>query len=48
MKGEVEEGGAETSRGEAVDLSRLGRMVWLRRRWIVFPTLPAPRRRSSR
>ena len=39
MKGEVEEGGAETSRGEAIDLSRLGRMVWLRRRWIVFPTL---------
>ena len=39
MKGEVEEGGAETSSGEAVDLSRLGRMVWLRRRWIVFPTL---------
>ena len=39
MKGGVDEGGAETSRGEAVDLSRLGRLLWRRRRWIVFPTL---------
>ena len=33
------EGGAETSRGEAIDLSRLGRLLWRRRRWIVIPTL---------
>ena len=39
MNGGVDEGGAETSRGEAVDLSRLGRLLWRRRRWIVFPTL---------
>ena len=39
MKGGVDEGGAETSRGEAIDLSRLGRLLWRRRRWIVVPTL---------
>ena len=39
MNGGVEEDGAETSRGEAIDLSRLGRLVWRRRRWIVIPTL---------
>ncbi len=39
MNGGVDEAGAETSRGEAVDLSRLGRLLWLRRRWIVIPTL---------
>ena len=39
MNGGVDEGGAETSRGEAVDLSRLGRLVWRRRRWIIIPTL---------
>ena len=38
MNGEVDEGGAETSRGEAVDLSRLGRLLWRRRRWIIIPT----------
>jgi len=39
MNGGVDEGGVETSRGEAVDLSRLGRLVWGRRRWIIIPTL---------
>jgi succinoglycan biosynthesis transport protein ExoP len=39
MNGGVDEGGVETSRGEAVDLRRLGRLVWGRRRWIVIPTL---------
>ncbi len=39
MNGGVDEGGAETSRGEAIDLSRLGRLLWRRRRWIVVPTL---------
>jgi polysaccharide biosynthesis transport protein len=39
MNGGVDEGGAETSRGEAIDLSRLGRLLWRRRRWIVIPTL---------
>jgi uncharacterized protein involved in exopolysaccharide biosynthesis len=39
MSGGVEEDGAETSRGEAVDLSRLGRLLWRRRCWIVIPTL---------
>ena len=38
MIGGVDEGGAETSRGDAVDLSRLGRLLWRRRRWIVVPT----------
>jgi uncharacterized protein involved in exopolysaccharide biosynthesis len=39
MNGRLDEGGAGTSHGEAVDLSRLGHMVWRRRRWIVVPTL---------
>jgi uncharacterized protein involved in exopolysaccharide biosynthesis len=39
MNGGDDEGGAETSRGEAIDLSRLGRLLWRRRRWIVIPTL---------
>jgi uncharacterized protein involved in exopolysaccharide biosynthesis len=39
MNGGVDEGGAETSRGEAVDLSRLGRLLWRRRPWIILPTL---------
>ena len=39
MNGGVEEDGAETTRGEAVDLSRLGRLLWRRRRWIAVPTL---------
>ncbi|MGA2494704.1 MAG: exopolysaccharide transport family protein [Roseiarcus sp.] len=38
MNGGVDEGGAETPRGEAVDLSRLGRLLWRRRRWIIIPT----------
>jgi polysaccharide biosynthesis transport protein len=39
MNGGVDEAGAETSRGEAVDMARLGRLLWLRRRWIIIPTL---------
>ena len=39
MSGGVDEGGAETARSDAVDLSRLGRLLWRRRRWIIFPTL---------
>jgi len=39
MNGEGEQGGAGASGGEAVDLARLGRLVWRRRRWIVIPTL---------
>jgi len=39
MNGGADEGGAETFRSEAVDLNRLGRLLWRRRRWIVFPTL---------
>ena len=38
MNGGVDEGGAETSRSEAIDLSRLGRPLWRRRRWIIIPT----------
>jgi uncharacterized protein involved in exopolysaccharide biosynthesis len=39
MSGGVDESGAETSRGDAIDLTRLGRLLWRRRRWIVVPTL---------
>jgi uncharacterized protein involved in exopolysaccharide biosynthesis len=39
MNGEGEQGGAGASGGEAVDLARLGRLVWRRRRWIAIPTL---------
>ncbi len=39
MSGWVGEGDAGVSRGEAIDLGRLGRMVWRRRRWIVISTL---------
>jgi uncharacterized protein involved in exopolysaccharide biosynthesis len=39
MSGGVDESGAETARSDAVDLSRLGRLLWRRRRWIIFPTL---------
>ena len=39
MNGGVDEAGAETSRGEAVDLARLGRLLWARRRWIIISTL---------
>jgi polysaccharide biosynthesis transport protein len=39
MSGGVDQAGAETSRGEAVDMARLGRLLWVRRRWIIIPTL---------
>ena len=39
MNSGVDEGGAEAPRNDAVDLGRLGRLLWRRRRWIIFPTL---------
>jgi uncharacterized protein involved in exopolysaccharide biosynthesis len=39
MNGGDEEDGVATPRSEAVDLNRLGRLLWRRRRWIAVPTV---------